>query len=172
MQQLVFAGTRRPDRLAVDRLRHLPEAYGLLLRLREERDNAQAPLHDLSNKLMDLRAERSIVAQRMSQTLEQVKRVDARMSLSVQIEDHPALVAERRRLADLDDEIAELSGREERLSEKRRVLGQTVHNLEEWLTKTVPPEAVIRAAIAARLTLRKGEEAVAAVERCGAACAS
>jgi hypothetical protein len=160
-----FAGVRRPDRLALDRIRHVPGAHALLVGLREQRDNSHAPLHGISDRLMEVRMERSVVAQRLDKVLEEVRRVDARTSLTVEVEDHPALVIERTRLADMDEEIAELQGRYERLGEQYDGLSRLVGNLERWLVETVPSAAVIRAAPAVRPP-RKSEDLATAIERC------
>jgi len=109
--------------------------------------------------------ERSVVVQRLDKVLEQVRRVDARTSLAVEVEDHPALVIERSRLADMDEEIAELQGRYERLGEQYDNLSRLVGNLERWLVETVPSAAVFRAAPAVRPP-RKSEDLAAAIERC------
>jgi hypothetical protein len=169
----------RPDRLAVDRLRHLPAARALLLGLMEERDNAHAPLHGISQQIINLGSERIKVAERISAIFAAAGVPELRAAPDpsganpfdrmmerrrAEVEADPALDIERRRLANIDEEIAELRGRNERLGERWRVLGQTVANLEKWLID-LPPDVTIRAAAALpQPALRKGEQISDAVE--------
>jgi len=165
-----------PHRLAVDRLRAVPAARALLLGLIEERDNARAPLAGLGAQIVDLTMERTKLSGRISRAFadarvpenpgerpsniyseklnrEALERVEADVEI------------DRRRRANLDEEIGEIKEREARLAAKANILGATVSNLEAWL-KALPSEAPIRAASARPAALAKGEVPVLAVDKC------